>query len=456
MKYSKGVNLKIMFLILAIITISLAILTVYFFIDSQKSYNHLQETTKKYYLADYYISEFINASDYLCDQSRLYVVTQDINHLNEYFYELTKKVRRQLAMAKLDEITTGDEISSEENPAADYLMDSLLFSDELAVLDTHAMKLVALATNVDMASVDEEIQKFVIPDSELSLSPEKKITLAVNLLYGKEYQDIRQQMQIKQQIAKKIINDYTRNNQNMSFKKLSVSNIVLEVFFSLLVATVFILIFMMQFLLIKPIEKFVTEIQTDQPLDNVPSQELGYFAQTYNRINQIRKENTLILKEKAERDALTKLLNRQVFQQNASFLSDRKLNLILILLDIDTFKHINDTYGHDTGDRLIVKVANLFRDYLGGDTDTYRIGGDEFIVFIRNKDISYYDTIKENVKKINEILSEPQDKIPESSISAGTAFSENGYSKTLYNNADQALYHTKENGKCGVSFFENL
>ena len=162
----------------------------------------------------------------------------------------------------------------------------------------------------------------------------------------------------------------------------------------------------------------------------------------------------MFLKEKAERDALTKLFNRQVFQQNATGLANTKTELLLLLLDIDSFKSINDTYGHDTGDKVIIKVANLIRDYLGGDNDTYRIGGDEFVIFIRNKDASYYDIIKKNVEKINSILFEASNGIPESSISVGVAYSSNGYSKELYNNADQALYFTKEHGKCGISFFE--
>ena len=456
MRIGKGLNLKVMFINLAIVTFVLTGFTVYFSIVVQRSYVELKDTTKKYYQADHYISEFIDASDYLCEQSKLYVVNQNLDHLNNYFYELTKKVRRQIAMAKLDEITTGDEISSDENPAADYLMESLLYSDELAELDTHAMKLVALANNVDMEMVDDEIKNFRIPQDELALSNDKKIALALNLIYGKNYQDVRQKMQENQKIAKKIINDYTRNNQNLSFKHLSISIVVLEVFFLLSVIVVFILIMTIEFLLIKPIEKFVVQLKSDEPLDIVPSMELGYFAATYNLVNQQRKESTLILKEKAERDALTKLLNRQVFQQNAALLAENKTPMILILLDIDSFKHINDNYGHDTGDKLIIKVAHLFRDYLGGDSDTYRIGGDEFIVFIRNKDTSYYDKILESVKKINELLSEPEDNFPESSISAGAAYSEDGYSKKLYNNADQALYFTKEHGKCGISFFEKI
>ena len=299
---NKGINLKIMFATLAILTFVLAILTVYFFISVGHYYKTLQDTTEKYYQADYYISQFIDASDYLCDQSKLYVVNQNREHLDNYFYELTKKVRRQIAMAKLDEITTGDEISSDENPAADYLMESLVCSDDLALLDTHAMKLVALATNIDMDKVNEEIKKFDIPKGELNLPADKKISLAQNLLYGKGYQDIRQNMQSNQQIAKKIINDFTKNKQNESFKKLSVSIIALEVFFTLLVITVVILILLNQFLLIKPIEKFVMKIQKDLPLDRVSSKELDYFATTYNRINETRKENTLILKEKAERE----------------------------------------------------------------------------------------------------------------------------------------------------------
>lgn len=454
MKTEKGVNLQATFVILACLTFFLTGMTIYFFSDVAKCYKVLQESTQKYYQAEFYISEFLDATDYLSEQSKFYIVNQDKENLDNYLYELTKKVRRQISVAKLNEITNGDEISSEESPAYEYLMEALFLTDELVDLEIHAMKLVAIANNINLEELVEDLQLYELPQNELILSKSQKISKARDLIYGEQYQQIRSTAMENQQMAKKLINEFTKDKQNQSFKKLSVAITVLEVFISILVATVFLLILMNQFLLLKPLEKFIDCLKRDYPLPKVKSQEMGYLARTYNRINEIRKENTMFLKEKAERDALTKLFNRQVFQQNATGLANTKTELLLLLLDIDSFKSINDTYGHDTGDKVIIKVANLIRDYLGGDNDTYRIGGDEFVIFIRNKDASYYDIIKKNVEKINSILFEASNGIPESSISVGVAYSSNGYSKELYNNADQALYFTKEHGKCGISFFE--
>ncbi|MCR5699790.1 MAG: diguanylate cyclase [Treponemataceae bacterium] len=454
MKTEKGVNLQVTFLILACLTFFLTGMTIYFFTDVAKCYKVLQESTKKYYQAEFYVSEFLDATDYLSEQSKFYIVNQNKENLDNYFYELTKKVRRQISVAKLNEIINGDNISNDENPAYDYLMESLFSTDDLVDLETHAMKLVAIANDINLEEIDEELQYYDVSPDELALSKTQKIMKARDLVYGEQYQQIRNAALENQQMAKKIINEVTKEKQNQSFKKLSVAITALEVFISILVATVFLLILMNQFLLLKPLEKFIECVKLDNPLPEVPSQEMGYLARTYNRINEIRKENTMFLKEKAERDALTKLYNRQVFQQNAAGLANTQTELLLLLLDIDSFKSINDTYGHDTGDKVIVKAATLMRDYLGGDSDTYRIGGDEFVVFVRNKDASYFDILKKNVEKINSILSEASDGVPESSISVGVAYSSNGYSKELYNDADQALYYTKEHGKCGISFFE--
>ncbi|MCR4790881.1 MAG: GGDEF domain-containing protein, partial [Treponemataceae bacterium] len=330
----------------------------------------------------------------------------------------------------------------------------LIYSDDVALMQAHAMKLVALANNLDFSLLNEELQIFYIPENELKLSKEAKLEKAREYVYGPEYQELFRNVQKYQELAKKGIINFSKTNQLESSHTLSVAILCLQIFSGLLITMIAIMILITYFMLIKPLDKFVECIKNDQPLENVRSKELGYLAKTYNRISEIREDNNMYLKEKAERDALTKLYNRQVFQQNASMLSRRDIDLILILLDIDTFKHINDTYGHDIGDKIIIKSATLMRDYLGGDHDTYRVGGDEFVVFIRNKDTSYFEELKERIAEINEILQNPTDNLPPSSISAGIAYSESGYSQDLYNNADSALYNTKENGRCGSSFYE--
>ncbi|HWQ62536.1 MAG TPA: PAS domain S-box protein [Negativicutes bacterium] len=93
------------------------------------------------------------------------------------------------------------------------------------------------------------------------------------------------------------------------------------------------------------------------------------------------------LKYQAIRDPVTGLYNRTYFEIEMARLSDPDLQPVgLIICDLDGLKYINDTLGHDAGDRLLVSLADLIRDSFGVNEIVARIGGDEFAVILPNAD----------------------------------------------------------------------
>ena len=178
----------------------------------------------------------------------------------------------------------------------------------------------------------------------------------------------------------------------------------------------------------------------------------------------IDETETVLAKQQLEKlanyDTLTGLYNRRVFMNEfnrAIALGNRRSHKVaLILFDIDNFKRINDSLGHNTGDRLLdavsKRVANILRK-----TDLFaRIGGDEFAIIVED-----YMTIEE----IGILISRLQNVMQESfemetvslhiSISLGIAlFPEHGRDiETLQKAADIALYEAKKNGKNRFAFF---
>ncbi len=156
----------------------------------------------------------------------------------------------------------------------------------------------------------------------------------------------------------------------------------------------------------------------------------------------------------AEHDSLTKLLNRRAFQDIKLKLKDSTHPFAFLLLDGDKFKHINDTYGHDIGDKVIQKIANQMKEQFRSEDYLIRIGGDEFAAFIMDITDSESVVIEEKINKINRNLQKTEDGLPEISISAGIAFSKDGYKDKLFKNADQALYQAKDKGGCGYSIYK--
>lgn len=180
--------------------------------------------------------------------------------------------------------------------------------------------------------------------------------------------------------------------------------------------------------------------------------ELRTLAETYNSIYEENEEREMLMKHQAEHDSLTELLNRRSFDQILSLYEKDRSSFALILADVDVFKQINDTCGHDTGDRILKRVAALLHTTFRSTDYVCRIGGDEFAVIMVDMSRELYYTITDKIAEINGQLAVPEDGLPAVSLSAGVAFSdENGFCGSLFRAADSALYTAKAHGRCGCS-----
>jgi diguanylate cyclase (GGDEF)-like protein len=141
-----------------------------------------------------------------------------------------------------------------------------------------------------------------------------------------------------------------------------------------------------------------------------------------------------------------------VFERQLEGLHDE--NIALILIDIDYFKTVNDTLGHDGGDAVLKKVAGQLTKYFRSSDYACRIGGDEFAVILTNIDESLKQVVETKVISLREGMMDTQDGLPEITLSAGIAFSEpNLTSEGLFKHADSALYLVKESGRNGYRFY---
>ncbi len=173
-----------------------------------------------------------------------------------------------------------------------------------------------------------------------------------------------------------------------------------------------------------------------------------------NDINAIKQ-----LWEAAHIDALTKLYNRygmETWITQRLKEKDADDQAAMLVLDVDNFKYVNDTFGHMLGDALLVDIADMIRTLFPDDFFCGRIGGDEYQIFALNisKDIicAKAETLCKKIKEKYE--KEHQDY--NISISIGIAFSEENRGQDyaeLYKMADLALYQAKEEGKNGYMLY---
>jgi len=115
--------------------------------------------------------------------------------------------------------------------------------------------------------------------------------------------------------------------------------------------------------------------------------------------------------ELATRDVLTGLYNRQYLHDYASQALDRikrhDTQLVLIFIDIDNFKYVNDTFGHEDGDKVLQEVSKIFKESFRKYDVVVRYGGDEFVVFLeesRYDEIFLKSLLDEMVKRVEKRL----------------------------------------------------
>lgn len=160
------------------------------------------------------------------------------------------------------------------------------------------------------------------------------------------------------------------------------------------------------------------------------------------------------LKENAETDQLTGLLNRRGIENaiNAEYpFSGFDQGIGLIISDIDLFKSINDTYGHDCGDRAIVLVANVIKSQVRKEDMVARYGGEEFIIVTPKIDEEDLFAIAEKIRQA--IATAPlevgEDRIISVKASFGIATGSGSKNEwhEIFRRADSALYTAKRNGR---------
>lgn len=172
-----------------------------------------------------------------------------------------------------------------------------------------------------------------------------------------------------------------------------------------------------------------------------------------------RKEIEEKLQFLAHYDKNTMLLNRHAFEdaitKKITATPEEGQYIYLLLLDLDRFKIVNDTFGHSTGDKLLEQVAQRLRGNMAQKDAIFRLGGDEFAIIL---DAPGRSTIEQVCKRIIQTISSPfilDDHEIHIGVSLGIATLRPGFdSKTeVMKNADMALYHAKDAGRNTYRFY---
>ncbi len=188
---------------------------------------------------------------------------------------------------------------------------------------------------------------------------------------------------------------------------------------------------------------------------------VSYYVVVFSDITE-RKRTEADLRRLANYDVLTGLPNRSLFSarlmqsiQNAQQTGEK---LALLFLDLDRFKHVNDSYGHSMGDALLVEAANRLQSCISSEHLLCRFGGDEFVILLRNAD---------NLDEINHVA----ERLLAQIVTPFSLFGREFYISTsigisiwpddavqpeaFIKNADLAMYHAKEEGRGNFKYYSS-
>ncbi len=183
------------------------------------------------------------------------------------------------------------------------------------------------------------------------------------------------------------------------------------------------------------------------------------LSETKQEVESLREELERS-REQATTDALTGLLNRRAFDQEMMVAVDDAIqsreSLGLLMIDIDKFKRVNDTYGHLVGDKVIRFIARQLSNNIKGMDRVARIGGEEFAILLPNTQLDNARILAESIRKNIERsrlkrvdTSQPIDGI---TVSIGvTAYKQGEVTDDFLQRADTALYQSKNSGRNRVS-----
>lgn len=387
--------------------------------------------------------ELLDASDYLTECVQRFSASGDMRFLERYFTEAFESNRREEALARMD-------VDEKTQAALERLQEAMAHSVNLMNQEYYAMRLVIDAKGY--TDYPEILDTITLSEEDRSLSPDDKIRRATELVLNDDYYDqkdnIRKEIKESLEEVDKLMNSMKEEELQILNRELTFVRIVIVI----QVISILVMVRLTSILGIHPVLKAVDKIKADSPIPEVGANEFKYLAQAYNKMYSRYRSSLENLNYKASHDELTGAYNRAGYDLLLAGIDLESTYMVLI--DVDNFKTINDTYGHDTGDKVLIKLVQVLNSVFRDDDCICRIGGDEFVVFMVHSSGMHRRLIESKIDQINDELEVTDEGLPPISISVGIV---NGKDVTdtanLFEKADATMYNAKKSGKHTYSFY---
>ena len=386
--------------------------------------------------------ELMSASDYLTEQVQRFTIEGDERFLDRYYVEAFESKRREAAIARMD-------VDSRTSEALEQLQQAMDNSVELMDMEYYAMRLVIEAKGY--TDYPEVLQSVELSEADMALSPDEKMRRASELVHGDAYYSKKDRIRTAMQESLYEVEKLTKSVEAEEIDSLYRDINIVRVAILIQALLVFFMIWLTTRLAINPILNAVGQIKADLPVSEVGSNEFRYLASAYNKMYEKNKSSLENLSFKASHDELTGAYNRTGYE---ILLSNIDLeSTYMLLFDVDNFKTYNDRYGHEVGDKVLVKIVDVLKKVFRDRDCICRIGGDEFVVFLMHSGGMKHRQITAKIEQISKYLEDTDDGMPPISVSVGIMNGRDARDvKQLFEMTDAAMYESKHKGKSTYSF----
>lgn len=443
-KKRDGISLRTIHIWLIIGAVIISGLIFYSTYHLSTSFQDLTEASEQQIELSKAARELMDASDYLTEKVQRFTVDGELTFLDEYFTEAFEAKHREEAIA-----TMSDSIGS-SSEALKKLQAAMESSVELMEREYYIMRLVIEAKGY--TDYPEVLQSVQLSAEDQALSPDEKMLRATKMVLNDEYYELKDEIRANMRASLDELEKLAYDTDASALSSLGDEMVLIRIIIIIQALGIIFMVWLTSRLGIHPVLNAVERIKEDSPIPEVGANEFRYLARTYNKMYEVYKSSLEHLNFKASHDELTGAYNRAGYDL---LLSSIDLNsTYMLLFDVDNFKSINDTYGHETGDKVLVKLVQTLKNNFRADDYICRIGGDEFIVFMVHATKMEKDLIVSKIEKINKELEGTSDGLPAASISVGIVHgSEATDISNLFEKTDAAMYQSKQNGKHGYAFY---
>ncbi|MCR4805437.1 MAG: EAL domain-containing protein, partial [Clostridia bacterium] len=412
-----GIQLRTASVFSVILAIIAAAALLFADISVSKAYERMANASDRYISAQMAASDMESGSDYLTDRVRCFVVTGEVEYLKDFFEEIDDTRRRDRAVENLERLLEGTGSSALGN-----LNTALNLSNELVSIENLAMRLMVEAGHYHAEDIPQTIASISLGDEYKGLSAQELKEKAQTMVFDNNYMHYKDKIRENVGLCTQSLILSSSQELEQASSKLSLLVNIQTILTLLFLLIVLAIVGIVTQLVRKPLTNMVHKMQNQEIVPVAGVEELRFVTRTYNTIMEENRQAKERLSHEASHDALTGLFNRGAYDLLIE--SADTEHMALILLDMDGFKGINDTYGHAVGDRALKRVAELMKKSFRSVDILCRIGGDEFAIVMTRVNSSMRQLVLNKINHINDLLQHPTDDLPPLSLSVGVAFSD--------------------------------